>query len=387
MIGYEVGGPRPLSTRTRWAIHTALLCVPILLSVLLYFVGHGSKLPQTWPMLGRFMLEELLLWGLAFAAAFKISRISAGELCLKINNLLTVVLYGIGWFIAVRLATMIIIMFQTRWINSDNMLNGPETVFAMMDAKTIVQHPALSFTVYGITALIAGLSEELWRIGMLRGLQGLFPGLWKSNAGIVFCIAMVALIFGVPHLYLGWIGVENAILLGFFFGLIVIYRNSYWEAAIAHMLFDLLSFLAVAFIVFHPEVLNAAVIAEVAKGDTPKIGHLLKMGADVNGTFGPHKISALEEAARESDPAVLAFLLDKGANPNQQDAEGDTALFVAAREGKLENVKLLLAHGADVNLPNEAGETPRDAAYSQGHDDIDDLLGEHGGKWKNMKGK
>lgn len=52
--------------------------------------------------------------------------------------------------------------------------------------------------------------------------------------------------------------------------------------------------------------------------------------------------------------AMVEALLERGANPNHEDAAGETPMFGA----DLETAKMLLAHGADVSHRNHEGETP-----------------------------
>lgn len=68
--------------------------------------------------------------------------------------------------------------------------------------------------------------------------------------------------------------------------------------------------------------------------------------------------------------AVIKALLASGADINQRDKEGKTALFYAARVGNLENVKLLLDSGADYYLLDKSGETARNYAYYQKRGDV-----------------
>ncbi len=75
-------------------------------------------------------------------------------------------------------------------------------------------------------------------------------------------------------------------------------------------------------------------------------------------------------AARSGNVAVVASLLDQGANPNPRNRLGDTPLNTAARNGQLELARLLLAHGADVDLPNLASVTPLMSAAFGGHEPV-----------------
>jgi len=66
----------------------------------------------------------------------------------------------------------------------------------------------------------------------------------------------------------------------------------------------------------------------------------------------------LHIVARARDLAWLNFLLQKGARPDLQNAEGNTALAVAAQLGWIDGAQLLLARRASVDLANSRGETP-----------------------------
>jgi uncharacterized protein len=67
---------------------------------------------------------------------------------------------------------------------------------------------------------------------------------------------------------------------------------------------------------------------------------------------------ALHIVTKRRDVAWLSFLLAKGANPNQRDGSGNTALMLAAQLGFAEGLALLIDRRAQVDLPNSSGETP-----------------------------
>lgn len=67
---------------------------------------------------------------------------------------------------------------------------------------------------------------------------------------------------------------------------------------------------------------------------------------------------ALHIVTKRRDVAWLSFLLAKGANPNQRDGGGNTALMLAAQLGFAEGLALLIDRRAQVDLPNSSGETP-----------------------------
>jgi ankyrin repeat protein len=67
---------------------------------------------------------------------------------------------------------------------------------------------------------------------------------------------------------------------------------------------------------------------------------------------GPHGITPLMVAVGNASTAVCQYLLDCGANPNEHDDFGMTALMDAIYYGHEEAVNLLLAHGAKTGKAN-----------------------------------
>jgi ankyrin repeat protein len=94
---------------------------------------------------------------------------------------------------------------------------------------------------------------------------------------------------------------------------------------------------------------------------------LKKPNIDVNkpGHFGR---SALHEAfyTSESHPEVseelVYALLDKKADPNQQDVDGRTPMMLAAKHGMVTVVRQMMERGADVNITDNQGDTVYDYA-------------------------
>ena len=105
-------------------------------------------------------------------------------------------------------------------------------------------------------------------------------------------------------------------------------------------------------------------IGVAAESAEPEVIRLLvAAGAEVNhrspadGSFPLHK-------AVPGDGGYLraAALLEAGANPDAQDAKGDTPLHLAATGGDTAVISLLVGAGAGVNAVNGNGETPLDVA-------------------------
>jgi ankyrin repeat protein len=83
----------------------------------------------------------------------------------------------------------------------------------------------------------------------------------------------------------------------------------------------------------------------------------------------------MQEAAANGDAAVLALLLDAGADVESPNAEGQTALMAVARTGRTDAAKLLLDAGADPDARESwGGQTALMWAVAQGQLDMIDLL-------------
>jgi ankyrin repeat protein len=120
------------------------------------------------------------------------------------------------------------------------------------------------------------------------------------------------------------------------------------------------------------------------RGDVATVRKLVAEGADINELsgaalqlaargghpIGPHRCGA-EDAGR---PAVIAALLDLGANPNQRDgraptpggSSGWTPLFVALHHRQFKTAALLLERGANPTLKSDQGMTVMDMAKVEG---------------------
>ena len=82
----------------------------------------------------------------------------------------------------------------------------------------------------------------------------------------------------------------------------------------------------------------------------------------------------LHEAARNvgsQGPAILEYLLSKGADIGAKMVNGDTPLHIASSKGLKKNVQLLLQHNANPAATNINGKTPLDLATKP---EIKDIL-------------
>ena len=156
-----------------------------------------------------------------------------------------------------------------------------------------------------------------------------------------------------------------------------------------------------------PSTGGSALISAATRGDLEMVNTLLQSGADVNQT-DEKRFTALLRAlqndheeianilvarpeldvnaqgegganalisfvARQREPAVQD-LLNRGANVNLPDSEGDTALNIAVQRGNIKIVELLLSKGADPNIKNKLGGTPLMWAGVFGRKEIAQIL-------------
>lgn len=93
-----------------------------------------------------------------------------------------------------------------------------------------------------------------------------------------------------------------------------------------------------------------------------RIHNLIDAGYDVNTRCGDN--SALERACFSLRAKVVQVLLENGADPNAQNARGQTSLEMALMVGCYDIkksrpiIKMLLDAGADMNISNKEGRTP-----------------------------
>jgi hypothetical protein len=107
------------------------------------------------------------------------------------------------------------------------------------------------------------------------------------------------------------------------------------------------------------------------------VEYLLEQQATVN-YRNVHGINAVVAAARGQHLGVLRTLLKKGGRPNVQlKADGNTALHVATAAEHSAVVAVLLEGGADPRITNEEGLTPTAIAQKKRNFEIIKLLGKY----------
>ena len=85
-------------------------------------------------------------------------------------------------------------------------------------------------------------------------------------------------------------------------------------------------------------------------------------------------ITPLSWAANAGQTKAAQWLIDKGANVNGKNMDGNTALHGAAFFGNLEVVELLLKHKAKVNARSTKGETPLDTVSAEWSEETKGIL-------------
>lgn len=88
--------------------------------------------------------------------------------------------------------------------------------------------------------------------------------------------------------------------------------------------------------------------------------------------------TALLLACIAGHSSVVEMLLDAGADPQAEDAEGNTPLHFTSRDGNYRATYLLLTAGADPDMPNEHDQTAFDMAEEHGHSHVQYLLETNG---------
>ena len=101
-------------------------------------------------------------------------------------------------------------------------------------------------------------------------------------------------------------------------------------------------------------------------GDSTKVSALLDSGVDVNGKTSTGSY-ALNNAAVENEMEVIKILLERGANPNVQNSQGDTPLICATKYagGKATTVKILVEADTDQAIKDDDGKTALDYAKAK----------------------
>ena len=93
-------------------------------------------------------------------------------------------------------------------------------------------------------------------------------------------------------------------------------------------------------------------------GNIPAVRALLESGEDVNKPLNEYSWTALHCCSYVDRPAKVKAIIELGADINNQDTSGCTALSLASRREQTLNIMELIKAGADVDLADNKGDTP-----------------------------
>ena len=117
----------------------------------------------------------------------------------------------------------------------------------------------------------------------------------------------------------------------------------------------------------------------ILKGNIKEVKKFLRYGFDINTVFDLHKETPLMLAVNERDYYLVEFLLEKGANLNARDWDGQTALHKSSwLNGDLDILELLIEYGANVDAIDKHRRTPLMIAAGVNRTDIVKFLIGHG---------
>lgn len=118
---------------------------------------------------------------------------------------------------------------------------------------------------------------------------------------------------------------------------------------------------------------TAPVALAALVGSAEIINELIKFGADVN-QKDENGFTALFWAARLNNPNTAQALLKAGADINAQSPKGDTPLMAAIINNNPDLVRLFLAEDTDLSIQDVDGETALDKAVRKKYPEIIKLL-------------
>ncbi|WP_207497129.1 ankyrin repeat domain-containing protein [Aridibaculum aurantiacum] len=110
------------------------------------------------------------------------------------------------------------------------------------------------------------------------------------------------------------------------------------------------------------------------RGDVELVEKIYERNPDIIHVEDFKGFTPLIIAVYNNQPAVVDFLLSKGARAEMQDQAGNTALMGVCFRGYIDIAKKLLDVGAEVNQRNYQGATALTFAATFGHLEIAELL-------------
>ena len=216
-------------------------------------IHHAAPLGSAAGVVRSCAVESAIL-GVVCAAAWLCSRATAREWRVRWRGGVGPLWRGVLYSFAARIALLVVGLAVICVLAALGVIDIHDTARFRPQVENAVSLPALAhdraffWCVVTLLSATAGVSEEIWRGGMLAGLAGVFPGAFGGRIGSWVAILPVAVLFGLGHLYMGWPAVAAATLLGLALGAITVWHGTVWDAAVAHTLFDAGSFALLAWV-------------------------------------------------------------------------------------------------------------------------------------------
>lgn len=109
-------------------------------------------------------------------------------------------------------------------------------------------------------------------------------------------------------------------------------------------------------------------VQAIASRSLSTVQQLTQSGCDISSpdNRGNH-LTPLMWAIKSEDRQIFEYLLDRGADPNKTNIEGETTLHFAiyGRDRNADLVNLLIKHGANVNAKDKRGSSVLDYANAK----------------------
>lgn len=250
--------PAPGGGRRRagWAVAVGLMLFYVALPAVRGWSRPADAqaiLPAAWGELLPGLGVQVGLFAVLFFVALAFARPGVDDLRLRWRGgWWRPWLLGAGYSVALRvfvgvtlLSALAVVGFLRGWSTAD-LLQARPKLENLVDISALGSNPLyLLFMATVVSFGVAGLTEELWRVMMLAGLERLVPGAFGTALGRWAAIGLIALAFGLAHSPQGWIGVGATSIIGLGLGAIILLHRSIWEAVLAHGFFNATSFVLV----------------------------------------------------------------------------------------------------------------------------------------------
>jgi ankyrin repeat protein len=128
-----------------------------------------------------------------------------------------------------------------------------------------------------------------------------------------------------------------------------------------------------AFTLCYPRYIDGELCAAARRGDTARLGYLIRHGAHPD-AYCRKGTLPLGEAAYGGRDQVVIMLIEGGADINARNSFGRTALMMAALTSHENTARLLINRGANVNIRSNSGTTALRLAVDVGDTEMIKLL-------------